>query len=566
MTRLYISGNAVDQNQIPVVGAQVYVRAGGVNATLEDAAGAPLDNPLITIADGFFEAYSQSGGTHTLEYYWGGKLRRVDTVSEIDRIQAIADSAEASAQIAAAFSGPLYLTTGDGLAATVSGDEFAVDNGDGTAGIYLNNAGVAVLQRTVIINPSNSGASALLGHISDETGAVARTVADKLREWVSPEDFSGTDTAKFNAALATGKSVVCSASDYAITGALSPTADGQVIDLNGALITATGNFDLFNVGALQGVRIRNGRIEAAAMTGGDILNAVGSERLTFEDIIVFNPLNFAYIEEVNVCQISNVWVNNIRGTYGIKWYGETAKRSDILRLFGVNLSFPDTGIGIDWDGNCHTLQAIGVTIVRPNKGLVIRNTSGGSVPSFGFLTGLEIDFPVSYGVEILAGEDYYFGPQFYCHDSTTASGVYVGASVSSERVTFLGGKITDHATYGIENNVRVLTSNLVLINNGTADYLDPDDAYLSAPRIELDDQFYMRFPGGNPAINWDTNDFDGYDRTNNRRFFDINSITRFRLSGADDALEVYVDGALQLVTVGAADSGGTGFRVLRVAN
>ena len=43
MARLYISGNAVDQNEIPVIGAKVYVRAGGADASLEDADGAALE-------------------------------------------------------------------------------------------------------------------------------------------------------------------------------------------------------------------------------------------------------------------------------------------------------------------------------------------------------------------------------------------------------------------------------------------------------------------------------------------------------------------------------------------
>jgi hypothetical protein len=169
VTRLYISGNAVDQNQIPVVGAKVFVRAAGVDATLEDAAGDSLANPLTTIADGFFEAYSTSSGTHTLEYYWGGKLRRVDTVSEIDRLQAIADAAEGFAQISAAIGGPLYANTTLGLAATVNGEEFTVDNGDDTGTIYLNDSGSAVQGRSVILTPSANTAASKIGTASGQT-------------------------------------------------------------------------------------------------------------------------------------------------------------------------------------------------------------------------------------------------------------------------------------------------------------------------------------------------------------------------------------------------------------
>ena len=74
-------------------------------------------------------------------------------------------------------------------------------------------------------------------------GTTKRVSVSDVRGYVSPEDFSGTDTVKFNAALATGKSVLCTAASYSITASLTPTAAGQVIDINGALLTCTGNFE-----------------------------------------------------------------------------------------------------------------------------------------------------------------------------------------------------------------------------------------------------------------------------------------------------------------------------------
>ena len=348
-----------------------------------------------------------------------------------------------------------------------------------------------------------------------QSGVTKRASVSDVRGYVSPENFTGTDTAKFNAALATGKSVLCTAASYSITSPLTPTAAGQVIDLNGALLTCTGNFDVFNVTGLQGVMICNGRIEAAAMTGGDILSVVNAERTTFENVLVFNPFNFAFVQKANVVEINNVWANNIRGTYGIRWLGDAANRSDVLRLIGVVMSFPDTGTGIDWDGNCHTLQTFGTIIVRPNKGVRISNTAGATAPEFGFFTNLEIDFPQSYGVEILAGESYYFGPQFYCHGSVAASGVYVASGLAANRIQFAGGKISGNATYGIENNVRVLAANLVLTGNTTADYLNADNVILTAPRFEIDATYLMRVASGDPVLQFDANDYIGYSRSAN---------------------------------------------------
>lgn len=79
----YFSGNVVDQNNVPVVGAMIYVYANGTLATLlEDANGAALANPIISGADGFYEAYSQQGGSHVLEFFWAGRLRYKQSIGE----------------------------------------------------------------------------------------------------------------------------------------------------------------------------------------------------------------------------------------------------------------------------------------------------------------------------------------------------------------------------------------------------------------------------------------------------------------------------------------------------
>ena len=389
-------------------------------------------------------------------------------------------------------------------------------------------------------------------------GTTKRASVDAVRGYVSPEDFTGTDTVKFNAALATGKPVRCTATSYSITASLTPTAAGQIIDLNGALLTCTGNFDVFNVTGLQGVMIGNGRIEAAAMTGGDILNVVNADRTTFENVLVFNPFNFAFVQKANVVEINNVWVNNIRGAYGIRWLGDAANRSDVLRLIGVVMSFPNAGIGIDWDGNCHTLQAFGVIIVRPNKGVHIRNTAGATAPEFGFFTNLEIDFPVSYGVEIRAGESYYFGPQFYCHGSTTASGVFVASGLAPDRIQFAGGKISGNATYGIENNSRVLAANLVLTGNTTANYLNADNAILSTPRVEIDSTFLMRRASGDPVLQFDANDYIGYSRSANDMIVVIGGNTI--LTWAADRVQFTQPPQLPVVTVSQLPAAAAGNR------
>lgn len=95
----YIAGTVVDQNQVPVVGADVYVYADGVLATLEDENGNAVTNPFKSIADGFYEAYSTSFGTHILEFWWGGKLR---TTKEFFDPEQMTDFAAASIAVSSA--------------------------------------------------------------------------------------------------------------------------------------------------------------------------------------------------------------------------------------------------------------------------------------------------------------------------------------------------------------------------------------------------------------------------------------------------------------------------------
>lgn len=386
-------------------------------------------------------------------------------------------------------------------------------------------------------------------------GAVGNGVAD--------------DTAAIQAALDTGNSLYFPADKtYLVSGPLSPTANGQIIDLNGSLVKLTGANAGFRItGGLLNITICNGAFEGAAMTGAYVIDIRQADRCTINNLRVYNPFNFLYVEEANLVSGENCWVNNIRGAYGIHWYGETAKRSDVLRLIGINLSSQGNAVGIMWDGNCNTLQVQAVTIVRPSIGVHVRNTSGGFLPLFGMFDDLEIDFPESHAVKLDAGEDFYFTPLLYLHGSVTGSGLFVGPAISQDRVIVTGGKITSHARYGIENaGIRVKVSNPIIFNNALGNYQDEDKIYTQSPRLEVDNTGYFALNSGNPIINWDTNDVDGFVRASNTRYITINSVTRFSVGTGTNAVAMYVGGSFKTVEVGAPDSGGVGYRMLRVLN
>lgn len=103
-------------------------------------------------------------------------VSKTQAEAQVDLAEAQVDLAEIAALVAQAFTGPLYANTTLGLAATTNGQGFAVDNTDGTADVYYNNSGSAVLARTIIIDPSASGTAALIG----TTGGNLQAVLDAI--------------------------------------------------------------------------------------------------------------------------------------------------------------------------------------------------------------------------------------------------------------------------------------------------------------------------------------------------------------------------------------------------
>jgi hypothetical protein len=85
-----------------------------------------------------------------------------------------------------------YASTAEGLANTDEGELFLVDAGGGTVTVYVHSAGgVATAQYTMATSTAlaaESGAG-LIGFNPGATGDVARTVQDKLRDFVSVMDF-----------------------------------------------------------------------------------------------------------------------------------------------------------------------------------------------------------------------------------------------------------------------------------------------------------------------------------------------------------------------------------------
>lgn len=183
-------GNVLDQNKIPVPGAQVYIYASdGQLASLFDELDQPLNQPVISGEDGYWSAYVEEEGYYTFRYYWGGRERLISANEIAGRspLQVVEQSLEAvrlSTAYAESMTGPTYASTAAGIAATSDGQGFAVDNGDGTVTVYLNDSGVAVEQRTLATTAylaSQDGAKAI-GVKQRGASALLRTAEDALRD------------------------------------------------------------------------------------------------------------------------------------------------------------------------------------------------------------------------------------------------------------------------------------------------------------------------------------------------------------------------------------------------
>lgn len=246
-----------------------------------------------------------------------GRIKVVPFGSDV--ITPLTVRAEVAASTAEAVSGPTYTSTALGLAATTSGQSFAVNTGDGIVSIYRNNAGSAVLQRSLGTRAYNdarfaknvdlaatAGAS-LIGINDGVSGAKYTTVqgyrdyllantgasqigwrrtgttTDQLlsaileKDVVHPEDFgalatedggTASQSAAFAAALNSGRIVDCRGKSYVIGDTVDPT-DGVAKGLiNGNFVRLAANQTnqnaMFNLLNQPNIKVRNNSFDYGA--------------------------------------------------------------------------------------------------------------------------------------------------------------------------------------------------------------------------------------------------------------------------------------------------------------
>lgn len=156
------------------------------------------------------------------------------------------------------------------------------------------------------------------------TGAIARPVEDKLRDFVSVKDFGATadgitnDRSAFQAALDTGKSVYVPQGTYAIGSTISLTADGQCLygDGNLTVIKTTAATARIDINNKDGTAIRNLKIDAfAANTNPGIYIYGGSSGIDIENVYFYGGNQRVYLGACDHIRVDSCTFDNTG--YGI---------------------------------------------------------------------------------------------------------------------------------------------------------------------------------------------------------------------------------------------------------
>ena len=233
--------------------------------------------------------------------------------------------------------------------------------------------------------------SANITYVESGTGAVTETVQAKLRlGYVYPEDFGaagdGTtnDTTALQNAINTGRDVYLAAGKtYLHTVALSVTTSNQWFGGPGILKTS-GAINGVNVGgSCKGVKLYL-NFNSPGQTSGYSVYISNADRVTIERLYIYTGFGGVYVEQSNVTNIQ--WMYAALSGPGIKWFGNAAKRSDILSIDFALMSIQNDCYGLDWDGNCNSLNVRYLGFVcgsgsgatpRLGYGFIIQNTVGG---------------------------------------------------------------------------------------------------------------------------------------------------------------------------------------------
>jgi hypothetical protein len=394
---------------------------------------------------------------------------------------------------------------------------------------------------------------------------------------VTPEDYGAVgdglidDSASIQAALDSGYDVYLKPGRiYAVGTTLTMSTPNQSFGGPGVLriVGAINGVELISPTSLivTGIQL-DLTFDSPKQTAGWAVYVNNSSRIKISKLNIIDGYGGLYVQVANWVVVDWMWAS-LRGP-GIKWYGDTTHRSDVLNLGFVVIDPGEGQYGMDWDGNCHSLNVLELGIVcggGGGKGMIIRNTSGSPfpyIPAIARIAHIEIDYAASHGVEIQTGLDYDFCIPYIlgCGTWPGYSGVYDGFhianGINAYEVRITGGKSVANTGYGINNlgGVILYSGNTALYSNSLGEI--NGDVWTKSPRYVVDDYFYSTVIGDTPYITFAENDFLSYNRAANQLNLQINGAgtVTFSSVATQSYVPVYATG-LQLL---GSTTGYTGF-------
>jgi hypothetical protein len=278
-------------------------------------------------------------------------------------------------------------------------------------------------------------------------------------------------------------------------------------------------------------------------TAGSYALYIGNgNRVKVSKLHIYDAGAGLYVTKSNTVSVEWMWAT-VRGA-GITWYGNSTQRSDILNLVFAIVSPGASTYGMDWDGNCHSLTAKYLGIVGGaggGKGMIIRNTSGATVPAIGRFGQIEVDYPYSHGIEITSGLDYDFDMPYVLGAGTwptyplaAQDGIRIAAGINDYEVRISGGKSVGNTGYGINalGGIIYLAGNTSLYTNTLGSYNSLNNIQNRVPRYTIDDSYYLALSSNNPLLTFDTNDYISYSRSSNQYNFQIAGAGKFLIASA----------------------------------
>ena len=301
---------------------------------------------------------------------------------------------------------------------------------------------------------------------------------------------------------------------------------------------------------------------SSSATNGYAVFVGNGNRVKINKLLLNNAYGGLYVTKCNMISLEWMW-GIIRGP-GITWYGNASQRSDVFDINWCVLNHGYGQYGFNWDGNCHSLNVkelgliggenlIGAGAAGGGKGIIIQNTSGGTIPAIGRFEHLELDYiNNSHGIAITTGLDFditnpyingtglYNNGNYVGPTGAAFNGIYVGSTVQNEEVRVTGGKSNGNTGYGIRSDGGsvLYAGNTQLAYNTLGEvygYL-----YNKAP-YQLVDTYYYSYIGGNdPYTVYDSaartagagNSYLQYVRSTKQLVWAIDSVATYKLTSA----------------------------------